>query len=39
MQNLKKKKRTQMNLFTKHKQIHRHRKQIWFQRGKLGLGV
>ena len=35
-----KKKKIKMNLFTKQKQIHRHRKQIYgYQRGRLGWGV
>ena len=37
MWNLKKKKMIQMNLFTKQKQTHRHRKQTYgYQRGKVG---
>ena len=39
MWNLKKKKMIQMNLFTKQKHIHRHRKQTYgYQRGKAGVG-
>ena len=38
MQNLKK--RIQMNLFTKQKQIHRHKKQTYgYQRGNRGRGI
>ena len=37
MQNQRKKK-IQVNLFTKHKQIHRHRKQTWVTKGEAGGG-
>ena len=34
------KKKIQMNLFTKQKQIHRHRKQVYgYQRGRWGKGI
>ena len=37
---VKSKKITQMNLFAKQKQTHRHRKQTYgYQRGKVGVGV
>ena len=33
------KKEIHMNLFIKQKQLHRHRKQTWLPKGKVGRGI